>query len=207
MLSSRGRFPFCCQHRAFVEDLVGMERFMESDEEKYYRSLREYSRVNAYLPVQVRLVKEEERESVRSRMALESVLTQHPDLPEIDDRAIAESLQILNAKLDSIIRMLSLQNRDHEGLELEQVNISAGGVSTFSRQIFAENDFVEVRLMLPSSPFMVFYVYGTVIKCAQACDKYRVMVEFTEIDEDIREQLAKYVFERQREILRKKRRP
>ena len=184
-----------------------MERIMDSDEEKYYRSLREYSRVNAYLPVQVRPVKQEDRENVRSRQSLESAMTQQPEMPEVEDKALAECLQILNAKLDSIIRMLSLENKDHEGLGLEVVNISAGGISTFSRQPLDENDFVEIRLMLPTSPFMVFYIYGTVIKCAQECDKFRVTIEFTEIDEDIREQIAKYVFERQREILRKKRRP
>jgi hypothetical protein len=190
-----------------VEDLVGMERFVESDEEKYYRSLREYSRVNAYLPVQVRLVKQEERESVRSRQTLESALTKPSEMPEIEDKALADCLQILNAKLDSIIRMLSLDNKDHQGLDLEVVNISAGGISTLSKQVFAEEDFVEIRLMLPTSPLMVKYVYGPVIKCSPESDKFRITVEFTEIDEDIREQIAKYVFERQREILRKKRRP
>ena len=70
---------------------------------------------------------------------------------------------------------------------------------------FELDDLVEIRLMLPTAPFMIFYIYGNVVKCEARCQKYEVCIEFTEIDDDIREQIAKYVFHRQREILRKKR--
>ena len=85
------------------------------------------------------------------------------------------------------------------------VNISAGGLSTSSEEVFSTDDLVEIRLMLPTAPFMIFYVYGNVVKCDPVCQKHETCVEFTEIDDDIREQIAKYVFHRQREILRKKR--
>ncbi len=179
--------------------------FFLEDEDSGYRSLREYSRVEAYLPVRIRPVPEEERQNMRSRIVMESVLTEHPELPQLEDEVLSACLQILNSKLDSIIRLLAFPSNSHKELEFAMVNISAGGLSTSSSEAFAQGDLVEIRVMLPTAPYMIFYVYGNVIKCAPACQKHEVCIEFTDIDDDIREQIAKYVFQRQREILRKKR--
>ena len=187
-----------------MEALRKMAFFLD-DEDKDYRSLREYSRVEAFLPVRIRQVPEEERQSMRSRIVIESALTEHPELPQLEDEVLSACLQILNSKLDSIIRLLAFPANSHKELDFEMVNISAGGLSTLSSEVCAQDDLVEIRLMLPTAPFMIFYVYGNVVKCEPACQKHEVCIEFTEIDDDIREQIAKYVFHRQREILRKKR--
>jgi c-di-GMP-binding flagellar brake protein YcgR len=181
-----------------------MDGFQELDEDKSYRSLREYARVSAFLPVRIRPVLEKERPSLRSRIVVESALTEHPELPEIEDKVLSACLQILNSKLDSIIRLLAFPSDSHRELDFARVNISAGGLSTSSSECCALDDLVEIRLMLPTAPIMIFYVYGKVVKCDAAYGKFRLCIEFTEIDDDIREQIAKYVFHKQREILRKK---
>jgi c-di-GMP-binding flagellar brake protein YcgR len=162
--------------------------------------------VDAFLPVQITRVAESDRESVISHSSFESALTGHQEMPEPDDKVISECLRILNSKLDNIIQMLASQKKEYERLPLRQINISAGGLRTCVESRLALKDFVEVRMMLPTAPFMVFYVYGVVVKVEQTTANCRISVEFTEIDDDIREQIVKYVFERQREILRKKRR-
>ncbi len=184
-----------------------MNDFSSSDEERYYRSLREYSRVDGFLPVQIRPVSEVERPGVRSRTSYESALTEQLEMPESDDRVITQCLRVLNSKLDTIIRMLAFQTMDYKSLKLEHVNISAGGIWTCWSEAISPGSLVEVRLMLPTSPYTIFYVYGNVVKCDTIDQKSAISIEFTIIDEDIREHIAKYVFERQREILRKKRRP
>ncbi len=182
-----------------------MTGFQELDEDNPYRSLREYARVSAYLPIKVRSVSEEERQSLSSRIVVESALTEHPEMPEIEDELLSACLQILNSKLDSIIRMLAFPSNSHRELDFSRVNISAGGLRKSSSECYALNDLVEIRLMLPTAPFMIFYVYGKVVTCDTATENYELCIEFTEIDDDIREQIAKYVFQKQREILRKKR--
>ena len=182
--------------------MTGLE---ELDEDKLYRSLREYARVSAYLPIRMQPVLEEERQNLRSRIVVESALTEHPEMPEIEDEVLSTCLQILNSKLDSIIRMLAFPSGGPRELDFAKVNISAGGLSTFSSVQYAPDDFLEIRLMLPTAPFMIFYFYGKVVRCDAACQEYELCVEFTEIDDDIREHIAKYVFQKQREILRKKR--
>ena len=85
------------------------------------------------------------------------------------------------------------------------VSISAGGLGLLSGEAYEVGELVEIRMVLPTSPFMILYVYGNVVKCEPVCQKYELGVEFIEIDDDIREHIAKYVFDRQREIIRKKR--
>jgi len=179
--------------------------FGELDEDKFYLSLREYARVSAYLPVKVRGVPEEERQNLVSRVVVEPALREHPQMPQVQDEALWACLEILNSKLDSIIRMLAFPSDSHRELGFSKVNISAGGLSTSSKQAYAPNDPVEIKLMLPTAPCVLFYVYGKVVNCDGADQDYEVSVEFTDIDDDIREQIAKFVFHRQREILRKKR--
>lgn len=183
-----------------------MGGFFESEEGSTgYRSLREFSRVEAFLPVRIRRILGEERQVVRSRIVIESVLTEHPEMPKLEDEKLSTCLQILNSKLDSIIRMLAFPAESHNALDFEMVSISAGGLGLLSGEAYEVGELVEIRMVLPTSPFMILYVYGNVVKCEPVCQKYELGVEFIEIDDDIREHIAKYVFDRQREIIRKKR--
>ena len=173
-----------------------------------YSGMREYSRVDSYLPVEIRRVPMEQKAALRSRTAVESVLTDFQSFPEIEDhQALSECLRILNAKLDTVINMLTLQCTDYSCIKFTQVNISAGGLSAPVDTRFEPGETVEIRLMLPSLAYVVFYVYGEVIKSEpDGKGSYLTSVVFTEIDEDIRDRIAKHVFERQRELLRKMKR-
>lgn len=182
-----------------------MAEIQEIDDDGLYRSLREYARVSAYLPLKIYPDPKEGGDNLRSRIVVESVITEHPQMPQVEDEALWACLQILNSKLDSIIKMLAFPSDGYRELDFSKVNISAGGLSVSSNEEYAENYPVEIRLMLPTAPFMLFYIYGKVVKCVCTGGKNEVHVEFTEIDDDIREQIAKYVFHKQREILRKKR--
>ncbi len=182
-----------------------MDRFQELDEDASYRSMREYARVSAFLPIRVRRVPEEERQGLMSRIVVESAMTEHPEMPEIENEALAVSLNILSSKLDSIIRLLAFPANSGRELDYARVNISAGGLSTAAGQPYAVDDLVEARLILPTAPFMIFYIYGRVVKCDAACEKFDLCIEFTDIDDDIREEIVKFVFHKQREIMRKQR--
>lgn len=179
-----------------------------NSEDKAYREMREYSRVDSYLPIEIRRVPMEEKGCMRSRTSVESVMTDFQNFPEIEEnQVLSECLRILNAKLDTIVNMLTLQCTEYSRLKFAQVNISAGGLSVASEVCFEPGETVEIRLMLPSTTYVIFYLYGNVVKVErESSGLYQIAVEFTEIDEDIRDRIAKHVFERQREILRKMKR-
>ena len=118
-----------------LEVLLKMDRFQELEEDVSYRSMREYARVSAFLPVRIRQVLEEERQGLRSRIVIESAITEHPEMPEIEDEALSACLHILNSKLDSIIKLLAFPPNSNRELDFARVNISAGGLGTSSSQL------------------------------------------------------------------------
>ncbi|MGC9194052.1 MAG: PilZ domain-containing protein [Syntrophobacteraceae bacterium] len=181
-----------------------MDCFEDFEDDREYLSLREYARVTGYLPVSIRAVTETEKLSLVSRMVFESVSFETQSLPEIGDQALSACLKILNSKLDSIIRMLSFESCGKE-MDMAKVNISDGGIRIHSPAGYEPNSDVEIKLIVPTAPSMIFYIYGKVVNCETVGDVYELCIEFTDIDDDIREHIAKYVFHKQRELIRKKR--
>ena len=173
-----------------------------------FRRTREYSRVDAFLPLHVRIVPPEERKSIRSRMSREAVGGCSQPLPDLDDSALAECLKIINNKLDAILSALNLREKEQQCFHSRKANISGSGISFDSEELYAHGDLVEIKLMLPNlSEAIVYVMYGEIVRVEEDPGGSRTTsIKFTEIDEDIRERIVKFVFEKQRELLRKQRR-
>jgi hypothetical protein len=175
-------------------------------ENEKHEKMREYSRVDAFLPVKVRLVPPEERETVWSRSSSETMSVDFPPLPDLEDALLHECLKTINSKLDAILHLLTSQNRE-TCLQPSHVNISGSGMSLTTKEGYALRDVLEIKLSLPTSGEDVFYVYGEVVKSEEESrQQHTTSIRFTVIDEDIRDQIVKFVFEKQREDLRKKKR-
>ena len=171
------------------------------------RREREYSRVDTYLSLQVSLVPPEARTNLRSCCSHEFFGVAFPPLPDIEDQALAQCLQIISGKLDAVLKALSLQGEGVQARQVSPVNISGGGLRFSSSEPFLVGDVIEIKLVLPTHPDTVFYVYGDVVRSEpMSCEGNNVSVNFTVIDEDIRSKIVKFVFEKQREQLRNKRR-
>jgi c-di-GMP-binding flagellar brake protein YcgR len=103
--------------------------------------------------------------------------------------------------------VLSIQSDSTPYLKTTRVNISGSGLSFESDHPYEAGQMLELRVILPYPGEAVLYVYGAVVRSEEHLqDTYTTSVRFTAIDEDIREKIVKYVFEKQREDLRKKRR-
>lgn len=193
------------QNRTECQIKVGEGR-TEGQDSRFVQ-MREYSRVDATLPFEVRLVLDEERQDLHSRTSMESALTESQQLPEVGENALGECLKIINRKLDTILNLLTLQTRECCTLQSTPVNISAGGVRVLLQVAYAVGDVLEVKMMLPTLPYVVFYLYGDVVRIETTEeDMHLTCIEFTSIDEEVRDKIAKFVFEKQREALRMKRR-
>ncbi len=193
------------QTRTECQIKVG-ERGTEGGDTRFVQ-MREYSRVDATLPFEVRVVSDEERQNLRSRTSMESALTESQQLPDVGESALGECLKIINRKLDTILNLLTLQTRECCTLQSTPVNISAGGVRVLLPVEHAIGEVLEVKMMLPTLPYVVFYLYGDVVRTETTEQgMHLTCIEFTSIDEEIRDKIAKFVFEKQREVLRMKRR-
>ncbi len=169
------------------------------------KNLREFSRVDAVIPLEVRLVGPEERRNLRSFIAGETTLPEYQIPPEVEDIILSEWLKMLNAKLDAIIGALAERNEKVAVRAQRMVNISGGGLSFDSTERYEVGDVLEMKLMLPIIPAYTLYVYGEVVNATHQEGINHTAVKFITIDDEIRDHIVKFVFKTQRDMIRKKR--
>ncbi len=167
--------------------------------------MREFSRVDANIPFVVRLVSPEERKGMRSKITGESILAEFQTLTDLEDKLLSDWLKMLNAKLDAIINMITFQREGFGSLPFMQVNISGGGLNFSSPEKYNLGDVLEMKMMLPMMPPVAMYIYGEVVKLESHANVNSIAVKYVAIDEEIRDEIVKFVFRTQREMLREKR--
>ena len=179
---------------------------MADHDASYTENKREYSRVDTYIPLEYRLVNGTDKEGLRARLAGESILAEFKELPNPDDQLFAQWLQNINAKLDEILRMLTIQHDGFNCLNMKKVNISGGGMSFNTGNAFSPGDTLEIKVMLGMQKPVALFLYGEVLDFAKPHPDYDTNVRFIHIDDYIRDEVIRFVFETEREILREKRR-
>jgi hypothetical protein len=167
---------------------------------------REYSRVDAYIPLEYKLIDNQHKQYIRSRVAGEIILSEFKSLPEPDDQLVAEWLKTINTKLNSIIRMLTIHHEGFDQLPMRKVNISGGGISFSTDTPYSPGDILEFKLTLTMQYPLSLFLYGEVVEESKNTPEYDTSVQFIAIDDFIRDEVIRFVFEKEREILREKRR-
>jgi len=148
-----------------------MEPRREQEEAKY-RSLREYSRVDGHLPIQISLVAQGGTCPGAVADVAGSRVAENQEMPEPQDRIIAECLRILNTKLGTPLSGCSrFQSGDYSSLRLERLIISAGPQYQDKESSCAVT--WSKSFMLPTANYEIFYVYGKVVKSEPECDGNR----------------------------------
>jgi len=86
----------------------------------------------------------------------------------------------------------------------ENVNISGAGIRFIADQAFSIGDIIALRIFLPLATQTQIDVLGEVRKVTESEKKgrYCIAAKFIELSEDDREMIIRYVFKRQREIIR-----
>ncbi len=177
---------------------------MSMDDETPGENRREYCRVEVCIPFACRLVPPDEQKKVRSHLSGSAAYANHEPLPEVKDPAIAAWLTLLNGKLDTLIRILTLDREGIADLPCECINIGGGGLRFSSRQRYQQGDMLEIRMVLFPLHAGAFCVYATVSGVAEQGPDgtYSTAVQFIRMDETIQEEVIRFVFEQEREILR-----
>lgn len=170
----------------------------------HHQNRREFKRVDVYIPIEFRLVPEDERRFAKSRLSDEIALADFNRMPLPEKQPQQEWIVILNAKLDRIIQLLTLQFKGFHALPLKFVTISGNGLSFSSPSGFAPGDLLEIKMMLNSYKPAAFYVYGEVVKAERQAGGYLIAVSFRMTDEGIRDHIIRFVLEAERELLRER---
>ncbi|MEI7638353.1 MAG: PilZ domain-containing protein [Syntrophus sp. (in: bacteria)] len=168
---------------------------------------REYTRVYAYIPMAYRLISKDEHAVVRSQISGNMAIPDYSMLPEVEEPLLNEWLRVINTKLDSLIRLITLQGEGFQSLPFKAVHISGNGMNFTTKDPFQSGDILEIKVVLSSgqSAGLYLYLYGEVVKTEKQTSGYVTVLSYIKIDDKIRDEIVRFVFEKEREILREKR--
>lgn len=166
---------------------------------------REFSRVDARIPIEVRVVSDEEKDRVGCRVYGFSYLAEPEPLGDMENSVIGEWLKYINRKLDMIINMIAMKEEDVGSIPFRDVNLGGGGLGFTSEERYQVGELLELKMVIPMIPPLILYVYGEVVRSEKKGDVHYTAVKFVGMDEIVREEIIKYVFRKQREQLREKR--
>jgi hypothetical protein len=111
-----------------------------------------------------------------------------------------KQLQVLDAKLDLILERLNLRDEGFLDVEHTEVNLSGSGIRFVSREPFDAGTLIELKLRLPLGDGVV--CYGNVVRSLERKDgTYEVALNFSEMDDEVREKIIYHVLDRQRRLV------
>jgi hypothetical protein len=166
---------------------------------------RAFSRVTALLPFSARILPPEERTVSGAKLFGEPIYSELSTLPEIGDAHLSVWLKTINAKLDAVMRMIAIYQGGFESLPSKSVTISASGMDFLSDTDIPAGGIMEMKVILFSLPPVAVQLYGEVLTAKKSHGQYRIALKFLAMDDHIRNEIVRFVFEKEREILRAKR--
>jgi hypothetical protein len=115
------------------------------------------------------------------------------------DKSLGQFLKVLNQKLDALSRVLALNNQITTQSSLQPVNLSEGGLSLSSLQLWQRQQEVVLKLiLLPSYSGLI--LKGRVLSCQGDAPPYRLHIEFTDISDAHQQLIARHIMRRQKEL-------
>jgi len=185
---------------------------------------RTHLRVDTFIPFKYQKITAQEFQSRRKQqlnsgtidsdghlLALQRYGKEESDSTSPVSAEIIAELYSINKKLDFIIKALGKpEEKNIAGNDRIEVNISGAGVKFKCPEDFQPGDFLEIAMVLPISSGSSIEFIGEVVRCAcvsQGIHEQKekineVAVKYAAINEDDREFIIRYVFKRQRELLR-----
>ncbi len=88
---------------------------------------------------------------------------------------------------------------------LSRINISGAGICFESPTPYSAGDLLEVRFMLEDAYPGIISVCARVLRVESCLKHYCIAIKYECMDEDIRELIVKFVFQRERTLIQEKR--
>lgn len=181
------------------ENLLTLKRILEQK--------RSYFRVDDAFPVEAKRLKDDAPYKKSKIFRGYDVETPDLDLPdETINPRLWQMLVDINAKLTMILDRLNFESEGFKKSEEKMVNLSASGIRFTTNEKVVPGDKLEVKMLLPTGPPVGIVTYGDVIRANEIRDgQYEVSLHFSDMDEEVREEIIRYAINRQREMIRKER--
>ncbi|MCD6570817.1 MAG: PilZ domain-containing protein [Deltaproteobacteria bacterium] len=149
-----------------------------------------------------------------NRLITESFLKGKYGYPGLDETPYTreapfnQALWEVNRKLDLLIHMfLTSDFSDLIKTTPKDVNISASGIRFISDVPFEAGDLIEVDMILPMTPLLFMKFVAEVIRIKSitsggVLNRYAVSAQFILMEPEDKDEIIRYIFKRQRELLR-----
>lgn len=165
---------------------------------------REFSRITTFLPLAARVISLEEWEASRPKLFGDAIYSEHSTLPEIDDARLSIWLKTINAKLDAMMNIITLSQAGFDSLVPHYATISASGMAFLFAEDIPVDACMEIKILLFSLSPVAVKIYGKVLTVKKQNNQYKIAIKFSPMDDHIRDEIVRFVFEREREFLREK---
>jgi hypothetical protein len=131
------------------------------------------------------------------------------EIPYTRESPHNQALWEINRKLDLLIHMYLAEDfKDLMSSSPRDVNISASGIRFITDNSFKMGDLLEINLILPMVPLLFMRLLGDVIRIKSVTsydtNRYAVALRFLQVDAETKDDVIRYLFRRQRELLRKR---
>jgi len=185
---------------------------------------RSHLRVDSYLVFSYKVIKEDEyiarKRLYTQQMRLDSdsyifmpsrVITDDSEVQTNIPPEIIYEIQSIHRKLDFIIKQIGQSEEDNVfKKQPEEVNLSGSGMRFKTYEMLKSGVYIEVKLVLPIASGVIIDFIGQVVRCKSFLteengmnqQRHETAITFAAINEDDREFIIRYVFKRQRELLR-----
>jgi hypothetical protein len=124
------------------------------------------------------------------------------------DPLVVQWMSKIEWTLEAILHTLEHQSPRPSAARLMDVNVSGDGVRFLPERPLVDGDLIELRMVLP--PFIVVEARGEVMHIPPEPDgldpSHTVVARFTDIAEEDREKVIRYVVQRQAELQRRQQR-
>jgi len=164
---------------------------------------RGYLRANTLLPFEARRLGVKEYDNLQCRVSMGSIVIDEPP-PPVEDEKMNAWLNMLNAKLDYLIRFAPLQHEISSSMTFEPVNISGSGMMMMTADELQVGNILEIMMVLQAYPAKILYLYGEVIrleKTPKRPDIHTVGIKFLGMNEEVRDEILKFEFKKHGERL------
>ncbi|MBB5021738.1 hypothetical protein [Desulfurispira natronophila] len=164
----------------------------------------EYASLEDSMKVHYKMLDENDyflmRQTLHNFRIAKPVMPKYLDASEEIPQALLKFLGDINHKLERILTILESSDSEKITMQDSFVTTRVGGGFLIGEQKLAEGYYI-MRINIPIFPYHEFYAMGQ----GRQFSSGAAGILFTYIGEDDREELIKYVFERQREVLKSQR--
>ena len=108
------------------------------------------------------------------------------------DKNLGQFLKIMNKKLDSLARVISLNHQIIPSESIIEVNLSEGGISLQCEGNFKKNDKLAIKLILLPN-YSGLLLEGKVLSCKKTDNAHTLHVEFIDISEAHQQLIARHI--------------